>query len=145
MDLEKESEIMLNNIDIVIALPRNTVQLDINADILVDAEPHTVGRTLGFGEVSEGFYNAECGYFPSEDKELPNYKTWFALEIPEMCVSVALKATVYESGEVKVLEYEYPPSELRELIRYANENYISPNAVFALTEESKKYLEELGL
>ena len=145
MDREKENQIELNSIDIVVPIPRNTVQVDIEARIFIDGEVHSAIRTLDFQEVSEGFFNAESGYFPPEDEELPNYKTWFAVEIPDISISVTLKATVYENGEVKVLEYEYPPSELRKLIRDAEENYISPDAIFALTEKGRVLTEELGL
>ena len=145
MDQEKGNQIELNSIDIIVPIPRNTVQVDIEARIFIDGDVRSAMRTLDFQEVSEGFFNAECGYFPPEEEELPNYKTWFAVEIPKESIAVTLGSTVYQNGEVKVLECEYPPSELRKLIRDAEENYISPDAIFALTEKGRILTEELGL
>lgn len=50
---------------IAIAIPANTVELELSAKVWHDGEVVTVARTLPFEEVKEAFKEANKGYIPS--------------------------------------------------------------------------------
>jgi hypothetical protein len=65
MSNNKQDTAELNEDFIVIAVPANTVELDLKARVWYNGEVVTVARTLPFEEVKEAFKEAEEGYIPS--------------------------------------------------------------------------------
>lgn len=62
-----EQEIIeLENEFIVIAVPKNTVEVTISAKVYHDGKLQDVHRTMDFDEVREAFKEAEQGYIPSD-------------------------------------------------------------------------------
>ena len=58
--------IELENEFIVLAVPKNTVEVTISAKIYHNGELQDVHRTMDFQEVREAFKEAEQGYIPSD-------------------------------------------------------------------------------
>lgn len=58
--------IELENEFIVLAVPKNTVEVTISAKIYHNGELQDVHRTMDFHEVREAFKEAEQGYIPSD-------------------------------------------------------------------------------
>ena len=58
--------IELENEFIVLAVPKNTVEVTIFAKIYHNGELQDVHRTMDFQEVREAFKEAEQGYIPSD-------------------------------------------------------------------------------
>ena len=58
--------IELENEFIVLAVPKNTVEVTISAKIYHNGELQDVHRTTDFQEVREAFKEAEQGYIPSD-------------------------------------------------------------------------------
>ena len=62
-----ENEIIeLENEFIVLAIPKNTVEITISAKVFNNGELQTVQRAMSFDEVREAFKEAEQGYIPSD-------------------------------------------------------------------------------
>lgn len=51
---------------IVLAVPTDTVSVDIIATIYIDGGLQTVTKTMGFAEVRDAFKEANDGYMPSD-------------------------------------------------------------------------------
>ena len=82
------------------------------------------------------------------DKEEVTLNNDYAiLEIPENCVELTLQCRVMLDGKLKTVARTMDMKEIRDALeeyKLAEEfGYIPPDAVFALTEEGKKYAEEL--
>ena len=77
--------------------------------------------------------------------ELDN--AWAIIEIPETCVELTLQCKVYLNGELQTVMRTMSMKDIKEAFEeYAAAEecgYIPPNAVFTLTEEGKRYAEEL--
>ena len=56
----------LNVSYIVLAVPEDTVEVDIKAKIYYDGEVHEVGRHMDFPEVREAMKEADNGYIPGD-------------------------------------------------------------------------------
>ena len=83
-----------------------------------------------------------------EEKEIVELDNqWAIIEIPENCVELTLQCTVYLDGKLQTVMRTMSMKEIKEAFgeyEVAEEcGYIPPNAVFSLTEEGKKYAEEL--
>lgn len=80
-----------------------------------------------------------------EGIELANERA--ILDIPENCVELTLNCKVFLDGELKTVMRTMSLKEIREAFdeyKVAEEcGYIPPNALFALTEEGKEYVEDL--
>ena len=62
-----EQEIIeLENEFIVLAVPKDTVEVTISAKVFHDGRLQEVHRTMDFGEVRDAFKEAEEGYIPSD-------------------------------------------------------------------------------
>ena len=72
---------------------------------------------------------------------------WAIVEIPENCVELTLQCKVVINGDLQHVMRTMDMKAIREAFeeyKFAEEcGYIPPNAVFSLTEEGKKYAEEL--
>ena len=64
--MEPEQIVELENSFIVIAVPSDTVEVEITATVYMDGKLQKVKRTMGFGEVREAMKEAEDGYIPSD-------------------------------------------------------------------------------
>lgn len=78
-------------------------------------------------------------------EEIELASKYIVLEIPEDTVTVTITARVYLNGELQTVEKQLGPSEVREAFKEAEENYIPDDAVFQITEEGRRYLEERGI
>ena len=83
-----------------------------------------------------------------EEKEIVELdNAWAIIEIPETCVELTLQCKVYLNGELQTVMRTMSMKEIKEAFaecQAAEEcGYIPPNAVFTLTEEGKRYAEEL--
>lgn len=78
-------------------------------------------------------------------EEIELASKYIVLEIPEDTVTVTITARVYLNGELQTVEKQLGPSEVREAFKEAEENYIPDDAVFQITEEGRRYLEERGV
>lgn len=83
-----------------------------------------------------------------EDEEVVTLdNVWAIVEIPETCVELTLQCKVMMNGELQTVVRTMDMKAVREAMdeyEFAEEcGYIPPNAVFALTEEGKRYAEEL--
>ena len=61
-----KKELELENDFIVLAIPVNTVDLEIRAKVMIDGELVPVMRTMRLDEIREAFKEAEHGYIPSD-------------------------------------------------------------------------------
>lgn len=59
-------EIELENEFIVLAIPRDTIEVTISAKVYHDGTIQNVSRTMGLSEIREAFKEAEQGYVPSD-------------------------------------------------------------------------------
>ena len=64
--MEEKKEIELLEQYIVIAIPKDTVEVEIKAKVWHDKEVREVSKTMDFGEVRAAFKEAEDGYIPSD-------------------------------------------------------------------------------
>ena len=64
--MEPEQIVELENSFIVLAVPSDTVEVEITATVYMDGKLQKVKRTMGFGEVREAMKEAEDGYIPSD-------------------------------------------------------------------------------
>lgn len=78
-------------------------------------------------------------------EEIELASKYIVLEIPEDTVAVTITARVYLNGELRTVEKQLGLSEVREAFKEAEENYIPDDAVFQITEEGRRYLEERGV
>ena len=83
-----------------------------------------------------------------EEKEIVELDNrWAIVEIPENCVELTLQCKVFLDGKIQTVMRTMDMNAIREAFdeyKDAEEcGYIPPNAMFAITEEGKKYLEEL--
>lgn len=62
----EQEVIELENGFIVLAIPKNTVEVTISAKVYHNGELQDVYRTMDFQEVREAFKEAEQGYIPSD-------------------------------------------------------------------------------
>lgn len=84
----------------------------------------------------------------SEDKAVVELTNVYAIiEIPENCVELTLECKVYLDGKLQTVHRTMGMNELREAVDEYKEaedcGYIPLNAMFSLTEEGKRYVEEL--
>ena len=70
---------------------------------------------------------------------------YIVLGIPEDTVEATITVKVYLDGELQTVEKKLCMSEVRAAFKEAEENYIPSDAVFQLTEEGRRYLEERGV
>ncbi len=61
-----EEVLRLDDEFIVIAIPKKTLEVNIEAKVWHNGEVITVARTMPFEEVREAFKEAEDGYMPSD-------------------------------------------------------------------------------
>lgn len=83
-----------------------------------------------------------------QDKEIVKLDNQYAIvELPENCVELTLQCKVFLDGELQTVMRTMDMKDIREAFdeyKAAEEmGYIPPNAVFTLTEEGKRYAEEL--
>ena len=83
-----------------------------------------------------------------EEKEIVELDNQYAIvEIPENCVELTLQCKVFLDGKIQTVMRTMDMNAIREAFdeyKDAEEcGYIPPNAIFTLTEEGKKYAEEL--
>lgn len=83
-----------------------------------------------------------------DDKEVVELTNRYAIvEIPENCVELTLQCKVYLDGRLQTVMRTMSLKEIREAFDEYNDaeecGYIPPNALFALTEEGKEYVEDL--
>lgn len=64
------------------------------------------------------------------------------LSIPSSTVELTIGAKIYNDGQIIDVYRKLSIEEVREAIEEAKENYI-PNDVYRITEEGKRYFEEL--
>lgn len=76
----------------------------------------------------------------AEEVELKNDYVVFA--IPQCSVEVTITAKVYLDGEIQTVERTLGMQEIRAAVKEAEEIYIPPDAMFALTDVGKRYLED---
>lgn len=76
-------------------------------------------------------------------KNIIDLKEEFAvLSIPSSTVELTIGVKIYNDGQIIDVYRKLSIEEVREAIEEAKENYI-PNDVYRITEEGKRYLEEL--
>lgn len=83
-----------------------------------------------------------------EDKEIVELDNqWAIVEIPANCVELTLQCKVFLDGKIQTVMRTMDLKDIREAFdeyKAAEEcGYSPPNAIFTLTEEGKKYAEEL--
>ena len=83
-----------------------------------------------------------------EEKEIVELDNrWAIVEIPENCVELALQCKVFLDGKLQTVMRTMDMKAIREAFDEYEAaeafGYIPPNAVFTLTEEGKRYAEEL--
>lgn len=83
-----------------------------------------------------------------QDEEIVELDNQYAIvELPENCVELTLQCKVYLNGELQTVMRTMSMKDIREAFdeyKDAEEmGYIPPNAIFTLTEEGKRYAEEL--
>ena len=64
------------------------------------------------------------------------------LEIPENALKATLKFKVLYKGEVIEVKQKLSEEELNAAVEDAKENYCSPDDIFVLTEEGKRYADK---
>lgn len=65
------------------------------------------------------------------------------IEVPENCVEVTIQCKVYMDGELMTVWRTMGMKEIQHAIKEAEDCYIPEDAIFQLTEEGKRYVEEL--
>jgi hypothetical protein len=70
---------------------------------------------------------------------------YIVLEIPEDTLALTITAQVYLNGELQTVEKQLGIREVRAAFKEAEKNYIPDDAVFQITEEGRRYLEERGV
>lgn len=70
---------------------------------------------------------------------------YIVLGIPEDTVEATITVKVYLDGELQTVEKKLGMSEVRAAFKEAEENYIPSDAVFQITEEGRRFLEERGV
>ena len=83
-----------------------------------------------------------------EEQEIVELTNQYAIvEIPENCVELTLQCKVFLDGKIQTVMRTMSMKEIKEAFaeyEVAEEcGYIPPNAVVTLTEEGKRYAEEL--
>lgn len=63
--------------------------------------------------------------------------------VPENAVDGELTFTIYQNGELQKVSQTMDMNELREAIRKAEEGYIDEDDRFVLTDEGRRYMEEM--
>ena len=76
-----------------------------------------------------------------ETVELPT--TNAVVEIPEDTIELEINATVLIDGKLTKVQRVMKNKEIQNALHEAAEGYIPTNAVIELTDEGRKYLEEL--
>ena len=83
-----------------------------------------------------------------QDEEIVELDNQYAIvELPENCVEVTFQCKVYLDGILQTVMRTMSMKDIQEAFdeyKAAEEmGYIPPNAIFTLTEEGKRYAEEL--
>ena len=65
------------------------------------------------------------------------------LSIPSSTVELTINVKIYNDGQIIDAYRKLSIEEVREAIEEARKNYIPDDAVYRITEEGKRYLEEL--
>ena len=63
--------------------------------------------------------------------------------VPENAVDGELTFTIYQNGELQKVSQTMDMNELREAIRKAEDGYIDEDDRFTLTDEGRRYVEEM--
>ena len=79
------------------------------------------------------------------DETIMLTEKYIVLGIPEDTVEATITVKVYLDGEIQTVEKKLGMSEVRAAFKEAEENYIPSDAVFQITEEGRRYLEERGV
>ena len=79
------------------------------------------------------------------DETIMLTEKYIVLGIPEDTVEATITVKVYLDGEIQTVEKKLGMSEVRAAFKEAEENYIPSDAVFQMTEEGRRYLEERGV
>ena len=76
-------------------------------------------------------------------EELYLEQNYIVLSLPSETVEVEITAKVYHDGELINVKKTLSIQEVREGFKEAEEGYVPSDAVFQVTENGLKYLEEL--
>lgn len=79
------------------------------------------------------------------DETIMLTEKYIVLGIPEDTVEATITVKVYLDGELQTVEKKLGMSEVRAAFKEAEENYIPSDAVFQITEEGRRFLEERGV
>ena len=65
------------------------------------------------------------------------------VQLPTSAVEVTISAKVYVNGEIKTVQNLLNMKAIQSAIREAEDNYISEDAVFTLTDKGREYAERI--
>ena len=151
MEEKEEIVVELNEKYAVIQdFPENALDLTINVEIFQDGHLQKVRSYMDMQEVADAIQETKDGYTPGlwelDFDEVDSYAPvhdCIVLSLPINAVHVSLEAKVYTESGLEVFGKVLDLEEIRRDFQMAEDDYVPRDATFVITEEGKKYAEEL--
>ena len=80
----------------------------------------------------------------SKKKEIELTERWAVIGLPKETVTAEVTCKIYKNKKLMTVHKTLEPDDIRTAFQKAEDGYIDDDDRFVLTEEGKKYLEELS-
>lgn len=143
-------EIELNERRAIIAIPKNTVRIDIDVTVALDGTMSNVSKVMNSADVYEAFRRADMGYLHEDDDTgeevtCADGEAFALIYLPEESVAVTLNMIqMVNHKECPPLEYELTLHDLYKAFTEADFYYIDDDDKFVLTDKGREWFEQMG-
>ena len=134
----------------IIAIPKGTVRIDIEATVDLDGKLEHVSKSMTSRDVYDAFRRAADGYLHEDEitgwpVRCADGESFALVYLPEASVAVTLLMTqMVNHNECPPLKYDLDLSDLCSVFTEADRYYIDEDDRFELTEKGYEYLEQNG-
>lgn len=145
---EIENTVELQEEYAVLQLPRDVVEATINVSLRLDdnsVEITNVHRSMNRSEVWNAFEEGETVILEEDDDTEPtSEEPFFVVSLPERALEVTISCKMILSGKLITVDRVFGAGDLRVAFKLAERGYIPPDALFSITDEGRRYLDELA-
>lgn len=145
---EIDNTVELQEAYAVLQLPRDVVEATINVSLMLgdnSVEITNVHRTMDRSEVWNAFEEGETVILEEDDDPEPtSEEPFFVVSLPERSLEVTISCKLIQSGQLVTVDRVFGAGDLRVAFKLAERGYIPPDAVFSITDEGRRYLDEMN-